>query len=66
MVNLKTLKGFNNEGVYAKRGSTIQASELRAQQLERNGLVERLHEKVAAEPENKAKQKPENKSKAEK
>jgi len=35
------LKGFDNGGTYVKRGTEITVSELRARELERNGLISR-------------------------
>lgn len=66
-VEVKTLKGFNNQGSYAKRGATIVVDELRARELLRNGLIEEYEMKQAPAPENKAapvqKQKPAGKPK---
>lgn len=39
-IDVKTTKGFNNEGKYAKRGSTITISPQRAKDLYANGLIE--------------------------
>lgn len=67
-IEVRTLKGFNNQGSYAKRGSTITVDELRARELLRNGLIEEYDMKQAPTPENKAapvqKQKPLAKPKA--
>lgn len=52
-IKVKTVKGFNNNGVYAKRNSEITVSELRAQDLLRNGLIEDYREKQGVAPENK-------------
>lgn len=60
-VNVKTIKGFNNGGVYAKRGSTISVDEQRARDLLLNGLIEDYDVKKAAEPENKKAPEPANK-----
>ena len=72
-IQLKTKKGFLNGHVYAKRGSTITADELRAADLHRLGLVEdyevkeaeNAENKKAPEAENKAAPKPDTKKKAE-
>jgi len=64
-VKVKTLKGFNNQGVYAKRGSTIKVSVERAKELALLGLVEEPKvEKAKAEPQNKQASKPANKAAA--
>lgn len=64
-VKVKTLKGFINEGVYAKRGSTISVSPERAKELALNGLIEETKvEKSKAEPQNKQASKPANKAAA--
>lgn len=60
-VSVKTIKGFNNDGVYAKRGSTIKVDEQRARDLLRNGLIEEYDVKKAQEPENKKAPDPANK-----
>lgn len=60
-VSVKTIKGFNNDGVYAKRGSTITVEEQRARELHRNGLIEDYDMKSAQEPENKKAPEPANK-----
>jgi hypothetical protein len=60
-VSVKTIKGFNNDGVYAKRGSTITVDEQRARDLLRNGLIEEYDMKKAEEPENKKAPDPANK-----
>ncbi|GEM_PF-884864 len=62
-VKVKTLKGFNNQGVYAKRGSTITVSVERAKELALLGLTEEPKvEKARAEPQNKMASKPANKA----
>lgn len=61
-VKVKTVKGFNNDGVYAKRGSSITVDEQRARDLLRNGLIEEYDVKNAEEPENKKAPEPANKS----
>ncbi|MGO0633438.1 hypothetical protein ACTORR_26020 [Pseudomonas sp. SAR267] len=61
-VSVKTIKGFNNDGVYAKRGSTITVDEQRARDLFRNGLIEEYDLKKAQEPENKKAPEPANKA----
>ncbi|HDY5025905.1 hypothetical protein [Pseudomonas aeruginosa] len=67
-LEVKTLKGFINQGSYVKRGSTITVDELRARELRANGLIEGCERKQAPAPENKAapaqKQKPAGKPKA--
>ncbi len=64
-VKVITLKGFNNQGVYAKRGSTIKVSVERAKELALLGLVEEPRvEKAKAEPQNKQASKPANKAAA--
>lgn len=60
-VSVKTIKGFNNDGVYAKRGSTIKVDEQRARDLLRNGLIEEYDMKKAEESENKKAPEPTNK-----
>lgn len=61
-ITVRTLKGFNNGGTYARRGSEITVSELRARELERNGLITReLAAKAAPEPQNKKAPEPRNK-----
>ncbi|NYT76548.1 hypothetical protein H0A71_06055 [Alcaligenaceae bacterium] len=54
-------RGFLNGLEYAKRGTEITVSEIRARDLESNGLVSR---KMADKPKNKMAAKPNNKSKA--
>lgn len=60
-VSVKTIKGFNNDGVYAKRGSTITVDEQRARELHRNGLIEEYDMKNAQESDNKKAPEPTNK-----
>ncbi|MPS97501.1 hypothetical protein [Pseudomonas sp.] len=60
-IKVKTIKGFNNEGVYAKRNTEITVDELRARDLLRNGLIEEYDVKKAEEPENKKAPEPTNK-----
>ncbi|MDM3891740.1 MULTISPECIES: hypothetical protein [Pseudomonas] len=60
-VKVKTIKGFNNDGQYAKRNTEITVDELRARDLLRNGLIEDYDEKQAQEPENKKAPEPTNK-----
>jgi len=65
-VKVKTLKGFNNQGVYAKRGSTIKVSVERAKELALHGLIEEPKvEKAKADPQNKQASMPANKAAAE-
>ena len=62
-IQVKTKAGFNNDGVYAKRGSTITVTELRAKELYRNGLIEDFAGLKAAEaPDNKSAPQPDNKA----
>lgn len=58
-VKVTTVKGFNNGGQYVGRGRQITVSELRARELEANGLVARA--KQAPEPSNKMAPEAENK-----
>lgn len=60
-VKVTTLKGFDNHGQYVGRGREIKVTELRARELERNGLVTR-EAKKAAEPQNKKAPEPKNKA----
>lgn len=60
-VKVTTLKGFDNQGQYVGRGRVIKVAELRARELERNGLVTR-EEKKAPEPQNKKAPEPKNKA----
>ncbi|WP_047305227.1 hypothetical protein [Pseudomonas fluorescens] len=60
-IKVKTIKGFLNEGAYAKRGSEITVDEMRARDLLRNGLIEEYDVKKAQEPENKKAPEPVNK-----
>ena len=62
-VKITAVKGFLNGNVYAKKGTTLQVSEIRARDLEANGLAVR-GEKKAPEPQNKMAAPPANKSKA--
>ncbi|MCW8278922.1 hypothetical protein IMF27_28240 [Pseudomonas sp. PCH199] len=61
-IKLKTIKGFEWRGAYAPPRSDIEASELDARELLRNGLVEDYTVKAAESPENKSAPDPENKS----
>lgn len=61
-VTVKTVKGFNNQGVYAKRGSEITVDEQRARELHRNGLIEEYDMKQASDPDNKQAPEPANKA----
>ncbi|ARP89819.1 hypothetical protein CAL14_05550 [Bordetella genomosp. 9] len=61
-VKVITVKGFLNGGQYVRRGQIITVPELRARELEGNGLVARetkkapdAANKMAKEPQNKAK-----------
>ncbi|KPX26009.1 hypothetical protein ALQ28_03898 [Pseudomonas syringae pv. delphinii] len=61
-IQVKTIKGFDSEGTYVKRGSTITVDEFRASDLHANGLIEDYKVKKNAEPSNKKSPEPENKS----
>ena len=60
-IEVMTTKGFNNQGVYVKRGRPIIVDELRARDLLRNGLIEDYKGKAAAPAQGKAAEAPENK-----
>lgn len=60
-VTVKTIKGFNDNGTYAKRNTEITVDEFRARDLLRNGLIEDYDVKKAEEPENKKAPEPANK-----
>ncbi|UXH41251.1 MULTISPECIES: hypothetical protein [Pseudomonas] len=60
-VKVKTIKGFNNDGQYAKRNTEITVDELRARDLLRNGLIKDYDVKKAQEPDNKTAPEPANK-----
>ncbi|MNC12097.1 hypothetical protein D3C75_598100 [compost metagenome] len=72
-IKLKTVKGFEWRGAYAPPRSDIEASELDARELLRNGLIEDytvkaaepVENKKAPEPDNKSEPKPNTKKKAE-
>ncbi|MNE13136.1 hypothetical protein D3C76_1030380 [compost metagenome] len=72
-IKLKTVKGFEWRGAYAPPRSAIEASELDARELLRNGLIEDytvkaaepVENKKAPEPDNKSEPKPNTKKKAE-
>lgn len=61
-IKLKTIKGFEWRGTYAPPRSDIEAAELDARELLRNGLVEDYAVKAAEVPENKKASEPDNKS----
>ena len=61
-IKLKTVKGFEWRGVYAPPRSAIEASELDARELLRNGLIEDYTVEAAKVPENKKASEPDNKS----
>lgn len=61
-IKLKTIKGFEWRGAYAPPRSDIEAAELDARELRRNGLVEDYTVKAGESPENKKAAEPDNKS----
>jgi hypothetical protein len=61
-IKLKTIKGFEWRGAYAPPRSDIEANELDARELLRNGLIEDYTVKSAETPENKNAPAPDNKS----
>lgn len=61
-IKLKTVKGFEWRGSYAPPRSDIEASEMDARELLRNGLIEDYTVKAATPVENKKAPEPENKS----
>ena len=61
-IKLKTIKGFEWRGTYAPPRSAIEACELDARELLRNGLIEDYTVKAAEAPENKKASEPDNKS----
>lgn len=61
-IKLKTIKGFEWRGSYAPPRSDIEASELDARELLRNGLIEDYTVKSAEPPDNKQAPEAENKS----
>lgn len=63
MVTVKTIKAFNNGRQYVAKNCLIEVEEIRARELEANGLVERFTAKKAPEPENKMAKEPKNKQK---
>lgn len=63
-IKVKTVKGFEWRGDYARPGSDIEASELDARELLRNGLIEDYNAKSAEAPANKKAAEPGNKSAA--
>jgi hypothetical protein len=63
-IKVTTLKGFLNEGTYVKRGTEIEVTRDRYNDLKENDLVEDpevTKKKAAAKPENKKGQAPANK-----
>lgn len=60
-IKVTTIKGFLNGDAYAKRNSEITVSELRAQDLLRNGLIEDYRETSAPPLQNKMATDPDNK-----
>ena len=64
-VKVSVVKGFLNGSQYVTRRQTITVSELRARELEANGLVAR-EEKKAPAPSNKMEKEPQNKAKSSK
>ncbi len=63
-IQVKTIKGFDSEGTYVKRGSTITVDEFRASDLHANGLIEDYDMKNAEKPENKKAPEPADKAAA--
>lgn len=61
-IKVKTIKGFEWRGDYARPGSDIETSELDARELLRNGLIEDYSVKAAVATENKKAPEPDNKS----
>ena len=63
---VKVLRGFDNQGEFVVPGQSITVSSVRAQQLQLNGLVERIaiQQKAAQVPKNKMNPRPSNKTKA--
>ena len=61
-IKLKTIKGFEWRGAYAPPRSAIEASELDARELLRNGMIEDYTVKAADPPENKKAPELDNKS----
>ncbi|AVI87290.1 hypothetical protein YA0016_27290 [Pseudomonas syringae] len=61
-IQVKTIKGFDSEGHYVKRGSTITVDEFRASDLHANGLIEDYKVKKSEELSNKKAPEPDNKS----
>ena len=61
-IKLKTIKGFEWRGAYAPPGSDIEASELDARELRRDGMVEDYAVKAAETQENKKAPELDNKS----
>ena len=61
-IKLKTIKGFEWRGEYASPRSDIEASELDARELRRNGMVEDYTVKAAEPLENKKAPELDNKS----
>ena len=61
-IKLKTIKGFEWRGAYAPPRSDIEATELDARELLRNGMVEDYTVKATDPPENKKAPELDNKS----
>lgn len=63
---VKVLRGFDNQGAFVVPGQSITVSSVRAEQLELNGLVDRLsrQQKANQDPANKMSPRPSNKTKA--
>lgn len=61
-IKLKTIKGFEWRGTYAPPRSDIEAAELDARELLRNGMVEDYTVKAADPPESKKAPELDNKS----
>jgi hypothetical protein len=66
-ITVKTLKGFNTDGLncgekYVQRGAEITVDESVARDLRRNGLIEEYDVKNSTAPENKQAPTPSNKA----
>jgi hypothetical protein len=61
-ITVKTVKAFDNAGVFTLPGSDISVDEIRAGELLRNGLIEDYTVKSANKPDNKKAPEPNNKA----